>query len=105
MKINLIVLRSKDIHQMKTFYEDILSLKFCSEQHGSGPYHYSTDIDGTVLEIYPIKKDSTEGLRLGFQLESFSDIKVKLAKRNIEFTETHDSIVFTDPDGHKIEIR
>lgn len=105
MKIDLIVLRSKDIQKSKDFYEDVLGLSFLSEKHGIGPEHFSTNLNGTILEIYPEKKAKTEGLRLGFRLEQYLGIKSKLKGRDIVYKENKESILITDPDGHKIEIR
>ena len=105
MKVTLIVLRSHNIELAKEFYEDILGLKFREEKHGSGPRHFSTEIDGLVLEIYPKATQGTEGLRIGLNVDNKNTIKEKLRACNIGFKENEDSIIFCDIDKHKIEVR
>lgn len=104
MKLNLIVIRSKDIQVSKSFYENVFGFIFKSEKHGTGPTHYSTDLEGVIFEIYPANGVKTEGLRIGFQVECFSKIKNQLHEGNTIFKENTDSLLIVDPDGHKIEI-
>jgi catechol 2,3-dioxygenase-like lactoylglutathione lyase family enzyme len=64
MRISLIVLRCVDILKSKVFYEQF-GLQFVEEKHGDGPKHFSSQIGETVLELYPIGKNQTIGLRFG----------------------------------------
>src|SRR5690349_5415963 len=50
--LSLLVLRTGKLEQTLAFYR-ALGLEFAQEQHGSGPIHYSAQIGGTVIEIYP----------------------------------------------------
>jgi catechol 2,3-dioxygenase-like lactoylglutathione lyase family enzyme len=67
MRLNLLVLRCRDIVATRAFYEGMgIGLLFTQEQHGAGPDHYSAQLDGgLVLELYPAKGD-TDNTRLGF---------------------------------------
>lgn len=53
-KDNVLVLNTdKDnMEKVKTFLESF-GLEFALEKHGKGPEHYSCEVDGKVLEIYP----------------------------------------------------
>ena len=105
MKINLVVIRSSNIEEAKDLYESILGLTFQEEKHGTGPKHFSAIINGTVLEIYPKLKYGTEGLRLGFSIANLDLAKEKLNEAQLKFKENPESIIFTDLDGHKIELK
>ncbi len=85
MKLSLLVLRCSDLAKSKAFYEG-LGLTFKDEQHGKGPKHLSTQIGDAVLELYPLDKNPTTGLRFGLTIPGV------------------DSQVVKDPDGHTIEI-
>jgi catechol 2,3-dioxygenase-like lactoylglutathione lyase family enzyme len=50
--LTLIVLRAADLEATRAFYL-ALGLPLAEERHGNGPLHYSADLGGTVLEIYP----------------------------------------------------
>lgn len=67
MELKLIVIRTADTQKLVSFYE-LLGLNFDYHKHSNSPYHYSTEIGKTVLEIYPLTKSQTETdkrLRLG----------------------------------------
>ena len=86
MKLTLLVIRCRNLELSRLFYEG-LDLKFIQEKHGKGPKHYSTEIDGVVLELYPDQdKYLTENVRLGFSSDT--------VKKGI----------YIDPDGRKVEI-
>jgi hypothetical protein len=70
-RLNLVVLRSPDIHHAVEFYR-ALGFAFTLHAHGSGPEHYRADLSGTVLEIDPLtaKSGPTTGVRVGFLVES-----------------------------------
>ena len=81
MKLNLLVIRTSKPEALKNQYE-LLGLKFDYHQHGNGPFHFASELDGFVFEIYPLKKSKQEAdisLRLGFEIENIqtriNDIK------------------------------
>jgi catechol 2,3-dioxygenase-like lactoylglutathione lyase family enzyme len=76
--LHLVVLYSRDIETSKIFYERI-GLQFQSEQHGTGPQHYSATLNGTTVEIYPRPEDEPEGrVRIGFTVVSLDRIVEEL---------------------------
>src|SRR5215510_3789320 len=83
--LNLLVIRAVDIDRAVHFYEQ-LGLHFDKQQHGNGPEHYSADLGTTVFEIYPYKEGSktTEGVRLGFIVESLSELMERLKALDIK---------------------
>ena len=105
MKLNLLVLRSRNIEAAKEFYEK-LGFNFTREKHGNGPEHYSTTDPGFVFEIYPNKIESEfEAVRIGFDLTNVTEVTriiVPVSKRE-EGSQT--IYIIQDPDGHKIEIK
>jgi lactoylglutathione lyase len=56
MEIRLIVIRTNDAKKLSGFYS-LFGLSFDYHKHGNSPYHYSTTIGQTVLEI-PFNKKS-----------------------------------------------
>ncbi len=104
MKLSLIVFRCKNIEETKGFYERI-GLSFDKEKHGNGPEHYSSENDGVVFELYPVRDGSPlDNTRLGFVV---SDVEAKLSNFNVvdeyEFSGKKTYVV-VDPDGRKIEL-
>ncbi|MBD3550874.1 glyoxalase/bleomycin resistance/dioxygenase family protein [Streptomyces sp. SP18CM02] len=70
MHPNLIVIYTDHLDACHAFYTG-LGLTFAKEQHGTGPEHYATELDGqTVLELYPAttRRPATGSLRLGLTL-------------------------------------
>src|SRR5262245_10039815 len=82
--LNLLVIRAVDTDRAMHFYEQ-LGLHFVKQQHGNGPEHYSAVLGTTVFEIYPYKEGSktTEGIRLGFNVESLSVVMERLKALDI----------------------
>jgi len=105
MKINLLVLRCKDIEVAKRFYEK-LGFEFIEEQHGKGPVHYSSDVGGVLLELYPLKGElPLEQSRLGFAVElKYMEAMQNEMLSSYEF-DGIEVMVVQDPDGRKIELR
>lgn len=102
MKLNLVVLRSKDIHAAKLFYEQ-LGLIFVEEQHLTGPIHYSSVVDNVVFELYPTVGDAAPcNTRLGFSLNEISPALIIHSKYEFNNEQVY---VIVDPDGRKIEVR
>ena len=68
--INLLVIRSADIHHAVTCYQQ-MELVFDLHAHGKGPEHYAACVGGFVFEIYPQRnaEDTTTNTRLGFRVD------------------------------------
>lgn len=109
--LNLLVIRVIDIDQAVNFYEQ-LGLRFDKQQHGNGPQHYSADLGTTVFEIYPYKEESktTDGVRLGFIVESLPVVMERLKALDITIISSPQRrdfgqfAVVEDFDGHKVEL-
>jgi catechol 2,3-dioxygenase-like lactoylglutathione lyase family enzyme len=75
MKLNLLVLRTPRLEDMRTFYS-ALGARFESERHGNGPEHYAcTLVDDFVLELYPCVDGAMpdSGLRLGVSVDNIGE--------------------------------
>jgi lactoylglutathione lyase len=112
MDIRLLVLRTGDIKKLVDFYS-VLGLTFDYHKHGNSPFHYSTTIAQTVLEIYPLAKNQIEAdktLRLGFGIDNFDETVRKLKEQQVSFlleptlTEFGFMTIISDPDERKIEL-
>ena len=104
-RLNLLVLRCRDIEKTKIFYEKF-SLSFVKEQHGEGSVHYATKIGDLVLELYPLGDSNVDNNRLGFTVNSSKQI---LEDEEIELVSQYSFdgqiyYVIVDPDGRKVEI-
>ncbi|MEL6136186.1 MAG: VOC family protein [Cyanobacteria bacterium J06628_6] len=66
---NLLVIRSLDIERVMLFYQRI-GLSFVKHAHGTGPEHYTSEVDRFVFEIYPACSDGevTRQVRIGFEV-------------------------------------
>jgi len=113
MKINLLVIRTANPEALKTQYEK-LGFNFDYHRHGKGPFHYASEQNGFVFEIYPLAKSMTkadENLRLGFDISDLSLVIDRLKntdwiiKSDIEETEWGKIAVIQDLDGRKIELK
>lgn len=104
MKINLLVLRCKELQVSKQFYE-LLGFRFVKEQHGDGPVHYSSQDAGFVFELYPLGDGgSLDSSRLGFFLENLSHILPGLDLKGQYQFDGKQIYIVQDPDGRKIEL-
>lgn len=112
MELKLVVLRTPDPPQLANFYS-LFGLVFEYHQHGNAPYHYSTYLGKTVLEIYPLARNQMQAdatLRLGFEIADFDKIWQQLTDRQVKIifqptqTEWGSMVVIQDPDGRKIEL-
>ena len=106
----LIVLQSADVESAKDFYS-LLGMSFVEEQHGQGPRHYSANLGGLVLEIYPCQgSTSISSLRIGFRVPSLDRTLDMLRRRGARIVrEAKDSpwgrrAVVEDPDGNRVEL-
>lgn len=114
-RISLIILRSARIQVLLEFYR-ALGLSFVEEQHGKGPIHYSCDIDGTILEIYPgeegVAPHRQQGgaTMLGFTVSSLNVTLTELNKLGINLVSPPKEstwgrrAVVADPDGRAIDL-
>ncbi|WP_052573815.1 VOC family protein [Haloferula sp. BvORR071] len=110
-RLNLVVLRSPDIHRAAEFYRR-LGLSFTLHKHGSGPEHYASENSGMVFEIYPLgaKSTPTTGTRIGFRVYNVDAILSALLETGTEVvTAPADSewgrrAVVRDRDGHLVEL-
>lgn len=112
MEIRLLVLRTSSIKLLADFYSS-LGFEFEYHKHGNSPYHYSTTIGPTVLEIYPLAKNQIEpdtNFRLGFGIENFDQVIITLKTLQVIFfqepiqTNFGFMAIIIDPDGRKIEL-
>jgi lactoylglutathione lyase len=109
--LNLVVLRSPDIHRAAQFYR-ALGLLFTCHSHGSGPEHYASEVSGLVFEIYPLtsKSGPTIGARIGFIVDSVDELIPLVVKAGAQVvTAPSDSewgrrAVVKDLDGHVVEL-
>jgi lactoylglutathione lyase len=109
--LNLVVIRATDIDKTKNWYEK-LGMKFHQEQHGKGPQHYSAEIDGIVLEVYPASANAKPdgATRLGFRVKSVDAVVNELVAMGTELTTPPQEsawgrrAVAADPDGRRVEI-
>jgi catechol 2,3-dioxygenase-like lactoylglutathione lyase family enzyme len=109
--LNLVVIRSADIHRAAKFYHS-LGLLFISHSHGSGPEHYASEGTGLVFEIYPAsaKSGPTAGTRIGFAVDSVDSLVPLSREVGAEIiTPPSDSewgrrAVVRDLDGHVVEL-
>jgi predicted enzyme related to lactoylglutathione lyase len=112
MYLNLLVIRSLDPKKLANFYTQ-LGLTFTYHRHG-GPWHYSTESNGLVFELYPLSKGQERAdtsTRLGFTVEHLDDLIRRLDNTGTvihqrpEYTGWGYIAVVADPDGRKIELR
>ncbi len=109
--VNLIVLRSPDIHHAAAFYR-ALGLLFSLERHGDGPDHYTSSVNGFVFELYPLSEGQTPttSVRIGFNVDSVDGLVPLAREAGAEVVSgPHDSpwgrrAVLKDLDGHTVEL-
>lgn len=112
MKLNLLVIRSKEPEVTMRFYKQ-LGLDFEYHRHGNGPFHYSAYIGEAVFEIYPLSKPQATAdrtLRLGFEVKELDQLIIHLTKvgakilQNAKASEWGYRAILQDPDGRKVEL-
>ncbi len=112
MQLNLLVIKTKQIHELAEFYTD-LGLDFEYHQHEQGIFHYSTEQNGMVFEIYPLPKAITEAdrsTRLGFEVTDLDQLLDKLKAKGVKIVSEPAEragqrvAVVEDLDGRKIEL-
>lgn len=111
LRLNLVVIRSVDPSKTVSFYE-MLGMTFRHEQHGSGPVHWAADVDGIVLEIYPVKSEEEVDTttRLGFNVDDAASVLNTLRLSQVEIVselkQTNWGLraVVRDSDGRSVEL-
>jgi len=107
-RLSYIVLPCADLERSREFYE-ALGLKLVPEQHGSGVKHYSSDVGGVILELYPSAANLNLGLQLGLVIPDLSRVVEALGSRWRTVTMNESGGVATvtvkDPDGRRLELR
>lgn len=110
-RLNLIVLRSPDIERAATFYR-MLGLRFMKHSHGSGPEHFSAEVDGVVFELYPMTEDqpACTSVRVGFKVDDVDALLPPLVQVGaVVVSPPRDGewgrrAVVRDLDGHTVEL-
>lgn len=112
MYLSLLVIRSLDPKKLANFYTQ-LGLTFTYHRHG-GPWHYSTEFNGLVFELYPLGKGQERAdisTRLGFTVEYLDELINRLKMDGVTIqqepkqTEWGYVAIVTDPDGRKVELK
>jgi hypothetical protein len=113
MKINLLVIRTAEPALLKAQYE-LLGFDFEYHQHGNGPFHYASEVNGFVFEIYPLTKSMNQAdhsTRLGFEIK---ELKAKMEQLEnsswtivapLSETQWGNIAIVQDLDGRKIELK
>ena len=109
-QLSLLVLRVSDLARSRAFYAT-LGLTLTAEKHENGPLHYSTDLNGTVLELYPTR-NRREPIRIGLRLATLESAVAALATAGfLEGAPSYVSrdagtrvCVVRDPDGNTVEL-
>jgi lactoylglutathione lyase len=110
--LSLLVLKTLDVEKLCGFYRAI-GVQLVEEQHGTGPRHYSGQVGGVLLEIYPLPSGDTAAdttTRLGFSVNAIDEVIEEL--RAIEAvittpprpTEWGLRAFVRDPDGRTVEL-
>lgn len=108
----LLVLKTRQLEAMRAFYT-ALDIEFIEEKHGHGPTHYAAQLDGMVLEIYPLRNQDTlvdVTTRLGFKVILLNTTIEKLKECGASIlseptpTQWGLQAVVRDPDGRSVEL-
>ena len=107
MKLNLLVLRTPKLEDLRRFYS-ALGAQFESERHGNGPEHYAATLgDDLVLELYPALDGATPdaGLRLGLSVNDIGETLRSLGQTATpRQTQWGLRALVRDPDGRTVEL-
>jgi catechol 2,3-dioxygenase-like lactoylglutathione lyase family enzyme len=110
-RLNLVVIRSKDINRARNFYET-LGLEFSKHRHGKGLEHLASEDREFVFEIYPLTDADhpTTSTRLGFSVASCDEVTRRIHDAGYKVRSRPNDApwgrvaVVEDFDGHKVEI-
>jgi hypothetical protein len=100
-----LVIRSSSLERSRGFYES-LGLHFTSEQHESGPLHFSTRLGGMLVELYPTTRPISP-MRFGLSVAGAQLPLEELAHHGgTVLSASPDATVarVSDPDGHVVEL-
>jgi catechol 2,3-dioxygenase-like lactoylglutathione lyase family enzyme len=106
-RLRTLVLRCSDIDRSQRFYS-ALGLVFEFERHGNGPGHYSTDVGGLVLELYPV--DATRAVSGPSHLEFEGGAFERLDREHLPKVLGRPrvggagALRFVDPDGRAVSL-
>lgn len=107
MKLNLLVLRTAKLEELKRFYS-ALGARFECERHGNGAAHYAAVLgDELVLELYPALDAAPPdiGLRLGLSVDDVGET-LRLLDQTATPRQTPWGLraIVRDPDGRTVEL-
>lgn len=110
-RVNLLVLRSTDVHRAARFYRS-LGLYVGPSHADNGPEHDVAVVDGFSLEIHPLDPFSgpMPPIRFGFSVDSVDGLVPLVEEFGAAVvTAPHDTpagrrATVRDPDGHTVEL-
>jgi predicted enzyme related to lactoylglutathione lyase len=110
-RLNLVVIRVADFERSASFYRS-MQMPLTKERHGAGPDHYSVDLGGVVMELYPRRSEAeaTTQTRIGFVVDKLDEVlAASQASGGQLIAAAKDSpwgrrAIVKDPDGHTIEL-
>ncbi len=107
MKVNLLVIRTSKLEDMRSFYS-ALGASFEKEKHGNGPEHYAAVLsDNFVLELYPCinETEPVSGLWLGLRVDDLKKVLSSLGQSvKIRRVQQGMSALVRDPEGRTVEL-
>ena len=112
MQLSLVVIKTNQLEKLVEFYSRF-GLAFDYHRHGDGPFHYTTQMGVTYLEIYPLPKSQTvadKTTRLGITVKNLDGLVKLLRENGVKIisepaqTEFGYNAIVEDPDGRKIEL-
>lgn len=112
MKLNLIVLRSKDMESLAGFYSALFEKELTKHSHGRGPEHFGTELDGLIFEVYSKRNedDDTTPTRFGYLVDDIEATRDRINQYPIKVVSAPKEspwgkrMVLDDPEGHRIEL-
>ena len=107
-KLNLLVLRCRDLECSRLFYE-ILGLHFVKHAHGTGPEHYSHEDSRGVIELYPAA-NSQDDTAIGFAAADLlglhaSFLSAGFLPEPLQNQPWGRTFVVRDPDQRRVEVK
>jgi lactoylglutathione lyase len=105
-ELTSLVLRCRNLEASRRFYA-ALGLVLTTEQHGSGPLHYSCQLGATLLELYPASSTASS-VRLGIAVADLDavvqSVRSLAVRVNREPTAERRACVLRDPDDNTVEL-
>lgn len=109
-RLNLLVLRCRDIDATRAFYER-LGLTFTHHSHDGGPEHVAHEDEHGVIELYPVADGAApDSAGLGFDSPDLEEAAAKLVQAGTQPGAVTDrpwgrTFVVRDPDGRRVEVK